>query len=237
MYVPLVGGDAPLVRLVRLVHDSRFVFRAAPPPPPQTSAIPIRDIAEGAGRPQNIIGMHYFSPVPSMPLLEIIPHAGTSDAAKATAFEVGTKQGKTCIVVKDVPGFYVNRCLGPYLVEVSALVRDGVPLEKLDKAIKNFGMPVGPITLADEVGIDVTSHVATFLSNADLGTRMSGGDVSLMSKMVEKGWLGKKSGQGFYTHKGKKKEINSEVQSFVKSFVAQDLKLDEKEIQDRVVSR
>jgi enoyl-CoA hydratase/long-chain 3-hydroxyacyl-CoA dehydrogenase len=84
-----------------------------------TSAIPITDIAHGAQRPENIIGMHYFSPVPSMPLLEIIPHEGTSDAAKATAFEVGTKQGKTCIVVKDMPGFYVNRCLGPFLVEVS----------------------------------------------------------------------------------------------------------------------
>jgi enoyl-CoA hydratase / long-chain 3-hydroxyacyl-CoA dehydrogenase len=83
-----------------------------------TSAIPIAKIAEGARRPENIIGMHYFSPVPMMPLLEIIPHAGTSDSATATAFEVGTKQGKTCIVVKDVPGFYVNRCLGPFLVEV-----------------------------------------------------------------------------------------------------------------------
>jgi enoyl-CoA hydratase/long-chain 3-hydroxyacyl-CoA dehydrogenase len=83
-----------------------------------TSAIPIADIAQGAKRPENIIGMHYFSPVPAMPLLEIIPHAGTSDTAKATAFEVGSKQGKTCILVKDVPGFYVNRCLGPFLVEV-----------------------------------------------------------------------------------------------------------------------
>jgi enoyl-CoA hydratase/long-chain 3-hydroxyacyl-CoA dehydrogenase len=202
-----------------------------------TSAIPITEIAKGAKRPENIIGMHYFSPVPSMPLLEIIPHEGTSDTATATAYEVGSKQGKTCIVVKDVPGFYVNRCLGPYLVEVSALVRDGVSLEQLDKSITNFGMPVGPITLADEVGIDVTSHVASFLSEADMGVRMHGGDVSLMKDMIGKGWLGKKSGQGFYTYKGKKKEISKEVQDYVKAFATQKLVLDEKEIQDRIVCR
>ena len=86
-----------------------------------TSAIPIGDIAELADRPENIIGMHYFSPVPQMPLLEIIPHQGTANYAKAATYDVGTKQGKTCIVVKDVPGFYVNRCLGPFLVEVRAI--------------------------------------------------------------------------------------------------------------------
>jgi len=203
-----------------------------------TSAIPIKDIAMGAKRPENIIGMHYFSPVPQMPLLEIIPHEGTSDKTKATAFEVGTsKQGKTCIVVKDVPGFYVNRCLGPFLVEVAALVEDGVPLEKLDNSMKKFGMPVGPITLADEVGIDVTSHVASFLSNADLGVRMSGGDISFMGKMIEKGWLGKKSGQGFYEYDGKKKHINKEIKDYVKEFQKRHLKLTTKDIQNRLVSR
>ena len=227
-----------------------------------TSAIPIADIAVGAKRPENIIGMHYFSPVPSMPLLEIIPHDGTSDSTKATAFEVGTKQGKTCIVVKDVPGFYVNRCLGPFLVEVSlffmlgfgtrffrrskkfliefqvsAVVQDGVPLEALDKALKNFGMPVGPITLADEVGIDVTSHVASFLSKADMGVRMEGGDISLMKDMIGKGWLGKKSGQGFYTYNKKNKTISPEVKAYVKDFVKQDLGLKEQEMQDRIIGR
>jgi enoyl-CoA hydratase/long-chain 3-hydroxyacyl-CoA dehydrogenase len=172
-----------------------------------------------------------------MPLLKIVPHEGTSDTAQATAFEVGSTQGKTSIVVKDVPGFYVNRCLGPYLFEVSALLRDGVSHEKLDKAIANFGMPVGPITLADEVGTDVTSHVASFLSKADSGVRMEGGDVSLMEKMIGKGWLGKKSGQGFYTYEGKKKTINSEVKAYVKGFVERYLKLEETEIQDRIVSR
>ena len=120
---------------------------------------------------------------------------------------------------------------------MSALVRDGVSLEDLDKAMKNFGMPVGPITLADEVGIDVSSHVAKFLSNADLGTRMEGGNISLMENMIEKGWLGKKSGQGFYTYSGKKKTINSEIKSYVNGFVERDLGLKEKEIQDRIVCR
>lgn len=202
-----------------------------------TSAIPIADIAKGAKRPEQIIGMHYFSPVPQMPLLEVIPHEGTTDMAKAAALEVGTKQGKTCIEVKDVPGFYVNRCLGPFLVEVSALVRDGVGLEAMDKAMKNFGMPVGPITLADEVGIDVTHKVASFLSQADLGVRMSGGDVTLMENMINKGWLGKKSGQGFYTYDGKKKTINSEVQTYVKEFAERDLGLKEEDIQNRIISR
>jgi enoyl-CoA hydratase/long-chain 3-hydroxyacyl-CoA dehydrogenase len=204
-----------------------------------TSAIPISAIAEGSKRPENIVGMHYFSPVPSMPLLEIIPHEGTCDTATATAFDVGTKQGKTCIVVKDVPGFYVNRCLGPFLVEVSALVCDGVSLEQLDKTVRDFGMPVGPVTLADEVGIDVTSHVATFLSNADMGVRMDGGNIALMENMIGKGWLGKKSGQGFYTYDKKKKgkTISPDVRAYVKEFVEQDLKLDKDEIQNRIISR
>jgi enoyl-CoA hydratase/long-chain 3-hydroxyacyl-CoA dehydrogenase len=117
------------------------------------------------------------------------------------------------------------------------LVRDGVGLEAMDKAMTNFGMPVGPITLADEVGLDVSSHVAGFLSKADLGVRMEGGDISLMEKMVAKGWLGRKSNQGFYTYDKKKKTINSEVKAYVNEFVKADLGLKEKEIQDRIVSR
>ena len=125
-------------------------------------------------------------------------------------------------------------------MQVSALARDGADLETLDKAMTKFGMPVGPITLADEVGIDIASHVASFLSEADLGVRMSGGDISLLQEMVNRGWLGKKSGQGFYTYpkgKGKKKFINDEIKSYAKQFVQNDLKLTEKEIQDRLVSR
>ena len=120
------------------------------------------------------------------------------------------------------------------------MARDGVGLEMLDSSTKKFGMPVGPITLADEVGIDVASHVASFLSEADLGVRMSGGDISLLKEMINRGWLGKKSGQGFYTYpkgKGKKKFINDEIKQYSKMFVKNDLKLSEQEVQDRLVSR
>lgn len=207
-----------------------------------TSAIPITSIAEGSQRPENIIGMHYFSPVPMMPLLEIIPHENSSDTAIATAYEVGAKQGKTCIVVKDVPGFYVNRCLGPYLTEVCGLAADGVGLEQIDKAMKKFGMPVGPITLLDEVGIDVTCKVAQFLSKADLGNRMEGGEIRILEEMVNRGYLGKKTGKGFYTYnpkaKGKKKKFMSdEVKGYAKQFEKRQLNLEEKEIQDRMICR
>ncbi|KAG5185548.1 Trifunctional enzyme subunit alpha [Tribonema minus] len=203
-----------------------------------TSALPIADIAKASTRPQNVIGMHYFSPVPMMPLLEVIPHAGTAKEACAAAMQVGTRQGKTAIVVKDVPGFYVNRCLGPFLVEACALVEAGVGLEKLDKAIKAYGLPVGPLTSADEVGMDVAHHVQAFLAAADLGERMGGSDAGIMREMVGKGMLGRKAGKGFYVYEGKKgKRINPEALAMAKGIVKQDLKLSTQEIQDRAISR
>ncbi|CAM9467299.1 unnamed protein product [Chrysoparadoxa australica] len=205
-----------------------------------TSALPIKDIATASKRPENVIGMHYFSPVPMMPLLEIIPHEGTSTEVCASALNVGNKQGKTCIVVKDVPGFYVNRCLGPFLIETCALIESGAGLEQLDKAMKSYGLPVGPITLADEVGVDIAHHVQSFLASADMGVRMSGGKAEVMSKLVEAGLLGRKAGKGFYTYnEGKKgsKSINPEAVEIIKPFLGTDLKLSTGEMQNRLMSR
>ena len=124
-----------------------------------TSALPIADIAKAAKHPENVVGMHYFSPVPKMPLCEIIPSDKTLPEVTAAAFRAGTAQGKTCIVVKDVPGFYVNRSLGPYMAETMALVGEGADPQKLDKALTDAGFPVGPIVLADEVYIlNITLH-------------------------------------------------------------------------------
>merc|ERR1719450_295372 len=96
-----------------------------------TSTLPIGEIAAAAQRPQNVVGMHYFSPVDKMPLLEVIPHAGTAKEVCAAAVDVGLRQGKTVIAVKDVPGFYVNRCLGPTMVESLAMMQEGVKPEAI----------------------------------------------------------------------------------------------------------
>jgi len=178
-----------------------------------TSSLEVAGIAAAAERPERVIGMHYFSPVDKMPLLEIIPHATTSKDTCARAVDVGLRQGKTVIVTKDVPGFYVNRCLGPYMVETMALLADGVEPQDLDKALKGFGMPVGPIALSDEVGADVAFHVQEYLSKF-LGDRMKGGSAVALKEMLDKNFLGRKTGAGFYTYaKGEKggKNLNPEI--------------------------
>jgi enoyl-CoA hydratase / long-chain 3-hydroxyacyl-CoA dehydrogenase len=160
--------------------------------------------------------------------------------------EVGSRQGKTPIFVKDVPGFFVNRCLSPQSIEVMALVLEGVELEVLDQAMKSFGMPVGPITLSDEVGIDIANHVATFMSKADLGVRMGGGDPAIMNMLIAKGYLGRKSGKGFYLYpkdakKGAKKELNGEVVTMIKDYMNSKgltkQNVSKEDIQWRIISR
>ena len=204
-----------------------------------TSALSVAEIASASKRPENVIGMHYFSPVPQMPLLEIIRHDKTTDEVAGKAVDVGLRQGKTCILVKDVPGFYVNRCLGPYIAETLSLVQDGVAPEHLDKIVTGYGMPVGPITLADEVGVDVASHVNETLSAA-LGVRMQGGDAAIFTDMIAKGFLGKKSGKGFYVQpksKKDKKTFNSEAMALIKKYQRQDLKLSDEDAINRLMSR
>ena len=163
-----------------------------------TSALPIHKIAEGCKRPRNVIGMHYFSPVPVMPLLEIIRTDKTADWALATALDFGIKQGKTCIVVKDGPGFYTTRILAPLLNEAVLLVEEGADMRDIDRAMHLFGYPVGPITLIDEVGIDVGAHVAQ-----DLGREFKARGAapsSALPVLFSKGYKGKKNKKGFYRY-------------------------------------
>ena len=180
-----------------------------------TSSLPITDIAAKAKRPENIIGMHYFSPVQKMPLLEIIKTKKTADWVIATAHNIGVKQGKTVIVVNDGPGFYTTRILAPFMNEALLLLEEGASIEQLDKAMKQFGFPVGPVALFDEVGIDVGAHVADVLSDK-FETR--GAKTSKKAReLVEAGYKGRKNRKGFYKYESgskKKKEVNEEIYSF-----------------------
>ena len=140
-----------------------------------TSSIPISQIAAKSARPENVIGLHYFSPVDKMPLAEVIAHAGTSDQTISTTVALAKKQGKTPIVVKDGAGFYVNRILAPYMSEAANLVLAGEPIDKIDKVMVKFGFPVGPLKLMDEVGIDVGTKIIPFLV-AEFGERFTAPD-------------------------------------------------------------
>lgn len=175
-----------------------------------TSSLPITQIAAHAACPEQVIGLHYFSPVEKMPLAEIITHAGTSDATIATTVEFAKKQGKTPIVVKDGAGFYVNRILAPYMNEAARMLLAGEPIDVLDKALVQFGFPVGPVTLLDEVGIDVAAKVAPILAN-ELGSRFHAPDA--FSKLLEDGRKGRKAKKGFYRYdkKAKGKQVDASV--------------------------
>ncbi|TVR13421.1 MAG: fatty acid oxidation complex subunit alpha FadJ [Balneolaceae bacterium] len=199
-----------------------------------TSSLPISDIAEKAKRPQNIIGMHYFSPVQKMPLLEIIKTDKTADWVVATAYDIGVKQGKTVIVVNDGPGFYTTRILAPYMNEALLLLEEGASIEQLDRAMKQFGFPVGPVALFDEVGIDVGAHVADVLSDKfeSRGAKTS----KKARELVDADFKGRKNGKGFYRYEAgskKKKEVNKEIYSFFGDSARKDFS--DEEIQQRLI--
>uniref|UniRef100_A0A0N5AT83 Trifunctional enzyme subunit alpha, mitochondrial n=1 Tax=Syphacia muris TaxID=451379 RepID=A0A0N5AT83_9BILA len=180
-----------------------------------TSALPISKIAYGSKKPERVIGMHYFSPVDKMKLLEVITTPKTDKETLKVATNLGLINFSkifftTSSFFKDSPGFFVVRCLAPMMSEISRLLQEGVQPSDLDELTRSCGFPVGAATLADEVGLDVAEHVAKFLGKA-LGARIGGGSVDLLSEMVAKGCKGRKSGSGYFIYgKGRKRKVVNE---------------------------
>ncbi|MBI5443031.1 MAG: enoyl-CoA hydratase/isomerase family protein [Deltaproteobacteria bacterium] len=182
-----------------------------------TSALPIAQIAARSKRPERVVGMHYFSPVPKMPLLEIVVAEKTAPWAVATARAFGVAQGKTVLVVKDGPGFYTTRILGPFINEAVVLLDEGAAIPALDAALLDFGFPVGPVALLDEVGIDVAAHVSRDLGKAFAARGAA--PSATFTKLFDAGYRGRKNAKGFYLYPKdrapqKSKEVNPEVYSF-----------------------
>jgi len=167
-----------------------------------TSTIPIARIAEASSRPETVIGMHFFSPVHRMPLLEVIVAERTAPATVVTAVAFGRRMGKTVIVVRDRPGFFINRILSPYMNETGHLLKEGAPIEALDRAMVRWGFPVGPVTLMDEVGLDVAVKAGGVMREA-LGERLT--PAIALEALVKAGKMGRKNGSGFFRYEAGKK--------------------------------
>lgn len=201
---------------------SNFIFAT------NTSSLPISKIAANAKNPENVVGMHFFSPVPKMPLVEIIATEKTSPTAVSAVFDLASIMGKQIIVVNDGPGFYTTRILAFQIAEALNIIAEGAHIEDVDKAMEEFGMPVGPITLLDEVGIDVGEHIIKVLNSAFSDRLKVPNEIDSVSK---EGRKGRKNNKGFYTYvDGKKDKPDTTI---YKNFVKERKNFDLKEIADR----
>lgn len=228
LVIEAVLEDLPLKQKALAELDSvikkKYVFAT------NTSSLSVDKIAEGTSDPGKVVGLHFFNPVHKMPLVEIVRGAKSSNDAIAAAMSVALKLDKTTVLTADAPGFVVNRILAPYMREAAILAEEGVPIKDIDKAMKNFGMPMGPMALLDEVGLDVASKVIHVMHDA-LGDRMA--PPELMNKIEGLKLLGKKGGKGIYTYDEKMRpaEVNPDVQAFITS----EKRKSPEEIQDRLV--
>ena len=201
-----------------------------------TSSLAVDAMAEALARPAQLCGMHFFNPVHRMPLVEVVRGSESAEEAVATVYRLALNLGKIPVVVADGPGFVVNRILGPYLNEAGWLLADGASIEEIDVAARNFGMPMGPIRLLDEVGLDIARHAATTLHQA-FGQRMLPSPP--LQALADTERLGKKNGKGFYRYQnGKEKEVDQSVYQDLAGSLSDDRRRespDDDEIRKRLV--
>ncbi|HZT80612.1 MAG TPA: 3-hydroxyacyl-CoA dehydrogenase NAD-binding domain-containing protein, partial [Gemmataceae bacterium] len=170
-----------------------------------TSSLPVASLAEGLAHPERVAGLHFFNPVHKMPLVEVVRAPATEEGVIAALRRLTVHLNKTPVVVKDSPGFVVNRVLMPYLHEAVLLVAEGLDIEDVDRTMRRFGMPMGPLELLDQVGLDVAAHVARAVRPV-FEKRFPPGDA--LERMRDCRWLGQKNGVGFYRYQGKKRVAN-----------------------------
>ena len=179
-----------------------------------TSSLSVSDQQQGLKYPGRVAGLHFFNPAPKMPLVEVVAGVKSTKKSVQTTAALAARWGKFPVVVKDKPGFLVNRCLMPFMSAALHLLEMGQKLEHIDGALKNFGMPKGAIELADRVGLDICHHVGSHLSES-YGERMR--MPAWFNSMVEAGVLGMKSGRGFFIYEGeKRKEANPDIGNYLK---------------------
>jgi 3-hydroxyacyl-CoA dehydrogenase/enoyl-CoA hydratase/3-hydroxybutyryl-CoA epimerase len=173
-----------------------------------TSSLSVARLQEGLRHPERVGGLHFFNPVHKMPLVEVARAPATSDQAAGNLARLAADLGKTPVVVRDSPGLLVNRILIPYLAEAVRLVGEGLAIDRVDRTMRRFGMPVGPLELLDQVGLDVAAHIARAMQPV-IGEHVAPG--GSFDRLVQRGWLGQKNGLGFYRYIGGKRRVHAEA--------------------------
>ena len=223
----IVASSAPIeMRDVQIVIEAasekleikRQIFRDLAQKAPHaailatnTSALPISDLAAETKTPERVIGMHFFNPVSRMKLVEVVVGTETSDATIARALGFVRQIAKLPVIVRDSPGFLVNRVLFPYLLEAAELFENGVNAQEIDEALLEWGMPMGPLRLIDEIGVDIAVDIANTLEKA-YGKRDRA--PKILREMQSAKMLGRKSGGGFYKYEGKSQTPNAEIEKW-----------------------
>ena len=216
----------------KLYRDLQGVLRPDAILASNTSTIPITRMAQAVSKPENFAGLHFFNPVDRMQLVEVIRGEKTSDKTVVTLVALAKKVGKTPIVVKDCPGFLVNRILFPYLNEAMVLLEEGAEPRKLDKAASEFGMPMGPITLSDVVGLDTCLYAGMVVNQAFVDRAKN---TKILGELVKAGRLGQKSGAGFYSYgKGSRGVDDPALVPFLEKCRSSKREVPTEEIRDRL---
>ena len=219
-----------MAQLSKKCHDKCIIAT-------NTSSLSVTEMAEAHNKPENVVGMHFFNPVHKMPLVEVIRGEKSSNEAIATTFYLAKKMGKIPVVVKDRPGFLVNRLLLPYLNEAVYLLAEGYPIEWIDEVFVHFGMPMGPFRLLDAIGIDVAVKVANiFYQNFGERVKPSPLMSSLSDPKISEGHYGKKSKKGFYIYNSKSQEIGVNI-NFYDQFKITERQEPSEEVEDEILTR